>query len=202
MSNYRIYILFGDSIDKAFKTKYQIAAYKYIEKLKQYEKAPDELTELLEQDIETFIDNEDLIEEEELKDIIWEFISLFPSRSSNKLFSINSNWDNWYKYQPKEKIVSNSPIISNDIERKVLYMYPNKQQVKIFDIEDLDINEIYVLLYENKEEKKIFIWEDEENETDISEYLNSIESFFSNKDDITILKEKPFDESEDFLKLL
>ena len=205
----KIFLLFGSEIEN--KLKSQIAAYKYIEKLKQYEKAPDDLVELNEKDIMKWLNNdlEDIDLDDNNDEDIEEFISLFPNRFTNDIFIKNEKWDSWYNYQPKDKTFTigiNNNSSPENYDKKAFYVYPDYSPTSMMDVDDLDPEEIYVVLSENSESRKLFIWKsDDNNENDekLSIYINNLKGmFFSSQAEIEVIEEMPLDESYEFLKLL
>jgi len=113
--------------------------------------------------------------------------------------------------QPQEKNKSSNKNITEEIEEekinKKTLIYPEKEKNSFLDIEDFDCNGFIVILTENDGEKKVYIWKSpdfEEDEEEIKTYLEEVqEIFYGTKelDDVEVIYEIPYEESEEFFKL-
>lgn len=182
--------------------------------MKKYEKVPDEICEISQKDLSSFLNEsskEDNEYDEEI-DNIEEFIELFNNRQSNEIFVHNSQWDNWYKFTPRQSTIKEEIV---DIEKekkeikKMFFKFPSYTSISIVDIDDLESDEVYIGLYENriKNERIMFIWKNEEFEedSDFENYLSALKKTFFDEslvNDIDVRYEIPLDESEEFLNLL
>ena len=99
-------------------------------------------------------------------------------------------------------------IIDNNNIRKGFYFYPNKEYLNILNLDDLN-NEDLMIACEESENNKIFIWKGFKcnvSDDDLENYKLFVKSnFFNinnyNGNNIIEINEKPYDESEDFMKL-
>ena len=108
----------------------------------------------------------------------------------------------------KDDNINDLNINDNNNNRKGFYFYPNKEYLNILNLDDLN-NEDLMIACEESENNKIFIWKGFKcnvSDDDLENYKLFVKSnFFNinnyNGNNIIEINEKPYDESEDFMKL-
>lgn len=93
--------------------------------------------------------------------------------------------------------------------RKKVYCYPDYRENNVLDIDDFDSNDMIIILLENTDKNVMYIWKKEEfeDQEEMNTYIENVKQDFfdpSELDNLTleIIEIEPYNESDDFLKLL
>jgi hypothetical protein len=127
-------------------------------------------------------------------------------------YGINKSLEQYYinfdNNLNKDDNINDLNINDNNNNRKGFYFYPNKEYLNILNLDDLN-NEDLMIACEESENNKIFIWKGFKcniNDDDLDKYKLFVKSNFfknnNNENNIIEINEKPYDESEDFMKLI
>ena len=127
-------------------------------------------------------------------------------------FGINKNLDQYYinfdNNLNDDDNINDLNINDNNNIRKGFYFYPNKEYLNILNLDDLN-NEDLMIACEESENNKIFIWKGFKcniSDDDLDQYKLYVKSNFfehnNNGNNIIEINEKPYDETEDFMKLV
>ena len=127
-------------------------------------------------------------------------------------FGINKNLDQYYisfdNNLNDDDNINDLNINDNNNNRKGFYFYPNKEYLNILNLDDLN-NEDLMIACEESENNKIFIWKGFKcniSDDDLDQYKLYVKSNFfehnNNGNNIIEINEKPYDETEDFMKLV
>ena len=127
-------------------------------------------------------------------------------------FGINKNLDQYYinfdNNLNDDDNINDLNINENNNIRKGFYFYPNKEYLNILNLDDLN-NEDLMIACEESENNKIFIWKGFKcniSDDDLDQYKLYVKSNFfehnNNGNNIIEINEKPYDETEDFMKLV
>lgn len=93
--------------------------------------------------------------------------------------------------------------------RKKVYCYPDYRENNVLDIDDFDSNDMIIILLENSDKNTMYIWKKEEfeDQEEMNTYIENVKQDFfdpSELENLTleIIEIEPYNESDDFLKLL
>ena len=123
-------------------------------------------------------------------------------------FGLNKDLDKYYiNFNNNLEEKENNILDENNIElKKGFYFYPNKDFFKILNLDDLNNEDLMIACEDSENNKKIFIWKGfkcDISDEDLDKYKLFVkQNFFTDNNNITEINEKPFDESEDFMKLV
>lgn len=122
----------------------------------------------------------------------------------NTLKDMN-NFQDMNKIEMKENV--DDECDGENITKRTL-IYPDKEKNSFLDIDDFDLNGLIVILTKENKSKKCYVWKspefDEIDDDELNTYLIDVqEGFYGEEqyDDVEIINEIPFDESEEFFAL-
>lgn len=140
------------------------------------------------------------------------YIKLLNENNITVQFGKNKDLDKYYIEYDEEKIKAkqNKMLQENEEEetsKKAFYFYPNEKPYLVLNLDDLTNEEFMLACVENeKGEKLIYNWKGynfDQGESQIANYISFVtKDFFTSSESIIEKKETPFEESDDFLKLL
>ncbi|EAS01558.2 dual specificity phosphatase domain protein (macronuclear) [Tetrahymena thermophila SB210] len=197
----KMYIWVGNEIPPERQQIYQDYSLRYIENLRQYEHAPQEL---------------EIVKQGDESEEFWQM--WFPQKPLNA-YSQNREWNNWflditkssdnykqinyYDDDEDEDDKREGVYGQNNKQKPKLFIYPEKDPLNVFDLEDLMDDSLCILCKQQDDQIKIHIWrgsqftQPDEVEKD---YLDQIiqDHYPNHINNILLYKEILHQESEEF----